>query len=137
MKNDDDFNVGTKKKACNNFDRMFLDCYPLTSLNVENFILKIGTYKILLFENCYSLKEIKFINFNTSKVGYMYSMFNVYSNLISLYLSSFDNSSLIIASRMFYDISELLSINQNLITENLKYADGTFSVSQIKVFGFK
>ena len=106
---------------------MFYNCYSLTSIDLSNFDTLNVELMHFMFYNCYSLKSIDLSNFNTSQVANMNNFFYNCSSLTSIDLSNFNTSKVTDFGSMFKSCSSIEKINiANFNTKNLIYMDSMF-----------
>ena len=89
---------------------MFLNCYSLTSLNLNFFVIDNVEALSFMFSNCSSLNNIILPEMESSKIILMNNMFSGCSKLSSIDLSYFDVSSVKNMSSMFSGCYSLRSI---------------------------
>ena len=102
--------VKFNRKDITNMSHMFNECKNLININFSNFNTSKVTDMSLMFCNCSSLKELNISNFNTSKVTDMGYMFENCMNLEELNLSSFNTSKVDSMRCMFKNCSALIEL---------------------------
>ena len=103
-------------------ENMFLNCFGISYINLENFITSSEMSMKNMFRDCSALNSLKFGNFNTSKVTDMSGMFQNCYSLNNLDLSKFDTSSVTNMKDMFNNCINLANLeitffNASLVTE--------------------
>ena len=94
-----------------NMRGMFMNCFRLNTLILQNF--KTNNVEIMweMFKNCKSLTNLNLSSFDTSKVTDMESMFEGCGNIISLDLSNFETSNVQYMNKMFKNCYALKDLN--------------------------
>ena len=100
-----------KTSNVTDMERMFSDCYALSSLDLSHFDTSKVTTMKCMFYCCFKLTNVDVSHFNTSNVANMYCMFAGCYDLTSLDVSHFNTSKVTNMSCMFYYCKSLTSLD--------------------------